>query len=158
MNDASKLLPTEFMYIGGSPGSTAGGVKTTTVAVLVISAASQIRGRRSSAMLGRRLPADAPRKAAVVVLFNLSLILGAAFVICLLQPLPLADVLIETTSAVSTVGVTAGLTRALGPVSRYVVLILMYFGRVGSLSFASALAERKAPPPVTDPEEELIIG
>ena len=72
--------------------------------------------------------------------------------------LPLTDVLLETFSAVGTVGMSTGITRALSAPSRAVVMLLMYCGRVGSLSFAIALTERKPPPDVRDPVESIVIG
>ena len=89
---------------------------------------------------------------------NLLLVLTGTLVICSVQAAALTDVLFETVSSVSTVGMSTGVTRAMEPVSRIVLMILMYCGRVGGLSFATALTQRRAPAPVQYPAEEVIIG
>ena len=146
------------MVVGGSPGSTAGGVKTTTVAVLAVCTFSSFRGSRSPTAFGRRLPDGALRKSATILFFNAGLALGAALAICAIQPLPLVDVLFETFSAIGTVGMTTGITRALGGASVWIVALLMYLGRVGSVTFAVALLEKRARPPVSYPEEQITVG
>ena len=89
---------------------------------------------------------------------NLLLALMGTLVICGIQGLDLVDGLFETFSAIGTVGMTTGITRDLNTVSRLIVIFLMYCGRVGSISFGSALLERKALPPVTAPTENITIG
>lgn len=158
MSDGGKLLTLVLMFIGGSPGSTAGGVKTTTIAVLLCCAASYVRRRRTFGAFGRRIAPDTVPKACVVAFTNLSLALLGALWITAADGLPLTDVLLETFSAVGTVGMSTGITRALSAPSRAVVMLLMYCGRVGSLSFAIALTERKPPPDVRDPVESIVIG
>jgi len=158
MSTAGKFLTVLLMFIGGSPGSTAGGVKTTTVAVLLVCAFSYVRGSRGNTLFGRRLESDALRKASTVFFTNLLLSLAAAFVICAIEPLDILDVLLETFSANATVGLSTGITRELGTLSRYLIIFLMYTGRIGSVSFASALTARKAPPPVSCPEESVTVG
>ncbi|MBQ7061031.1 MAG: Trk family potassium uptake protein [Clostridia bacterium] len=158
MSDGGKLTTIILMFIGGSPGSTAGGIKTTTVFTLLIYAFSYIRGKRSFGVFGRRLEEGALDKAAAVFFTNLMLMLVASVLITGMDRIPLTDTLFETTSAVATVGMSTGITRALSPASRVVIIVLMYCGRVGSLSFAGALAAKREPARVTDPVEKIIIG
>ena len=158
LSDASKLLTVILMFIGGSPGSTAGGIKTTTVAVAFVFLFSGIRGRRGAYVFGRRIPDDAMKRSGMIVSTNLMLALFGALVLCGTQSLPLSDVLIEVFSAIGTVGMSTGITRELSTLSALVVALLMYLGRVGSVSFAMALLERRMDPPVTYPEEQVTVG
>ncbi len=158
MSDGGKLTTIMLMFIGGSPGSTAGGIKTTTVFTLLIYAFSYIRGNRTFGVYGRRLENDALHKAAAVFFTNLMLMLTATLIIVSIDRLPLVDTLFETSSAVATVGMTTGITRDLSTVSRVVIIILMFCGRVGSLSFAGALAAKKEPPRIKEPVERIVIG
>ncbi|MBD5162683.1 MAG: Trk family potassium uptake protein [Oscillibacter sp.] len=158
LSSGSLLLTIIFMLIGGSPGSTAGGVKTTTVFVILLHALSGIRRERGANAFGRSIGDDALKKATAVLYTNLLLALAGAIAICAIQPLELTQVLFETFSAIGTAGMTMGITRDLLPASRAVIIFLMYCGRVGSISFAVALLEKKAIPPVTLPREDITIG
>lgn len=158
LSPGSKLLTAILMFIGGSSGSTAGGVKTTTVAVLLLFLTAGIRKQRCTYAFGRRIPDDVLKGAAVIVFTNLLLSLTGALVICGIQNLSLTDVMFEVFSAIGTVGLSTGITRSLGLLSRLVVILLMYSGRVGSVSFAIALLEKRASPPITYPEESVTVG
>lgn len=158
LTGGSLLLTMIFMFIGGSPGSTAGGVKTTTVFVILLHAFAGVRRERETTAFGRSIGDDALKKATAVLYTNLLLALAGAIAICAIQPLPLIQVLFETFSAIGTAGMTMGVTRDLAPVSRLIIVFLMYCGRVGSISFAVALLEKKAVPPVTLPREDITIG
>ncbi len=158
LSPASRLLTMMLMFIGGSSGSTAGGVKTTTAAVLLMSLIAMIRGRRCVYVYGRRIPDDALKRAACITSVNLLLALAGALVILGAQPLAFSDILFEVFSAIGTVGMSTGVTRSLAPLSLCVISLLMFCGRVGSVSFALALLERRAEPPVTYPEEQITVG
>ena len=158
LSPGSLLLTIIFMFIGGSPGSTAGGVKTTTVFVVLLHALSGVRRERSANAFGRSIGDGALKKATSVLYTNLLLALAGALVISAVQAMPLTDVLFETFSAIGTAGMTTGITRDLLPLSQAVIIFLMYCGRVGSISFAVALLEKRALPPVTLPQEEITIG
>lgn len=158
MSDGGKLTTIALMFVGGSPGSTAGGIKTTTVFTLFIFTFSYIRRNRSFGLYGRRLEDGALDKAATVFFTNLTLMLTATLLIVCIDALPLVDTLFETTSAVATVGMSTGITRELSSASRVIIILLMFLGRVGSLSFAGALAERREPPRIVEPVERIIIG
>ncbi len=158
LSGASKLLTTLLMFIGGSPGSTAGGVKTVTVAVILCHTFSTVRAKQSANMFSRRIDEGYLKKAVCVFFTNLTLVLAGALAICAVEGFSLTDALFEAVSAIGTVGMTTGVTRALGGVSKYIVIFLMYLGRVGSVSFAGALLEKRANPPVTYPSEKIIVG
>ena len=158
LSGGSKLLTIGLMFIGGSPGSTAGGIKTTTAAVMILFAFSQAKRARSVAVFGRSIRRDALEKATAVFFYNLTLAVAGAVIILLIQPLSLEDVLFETFSAIDTVGMTTGITRDLLPISRLLIALLMYLGRVGSTSFAIALVERGIRPVMDFPPEEIMVG
>lgn len=158
LSDAGKLITIALMFIGGSPGSTAGGVKTTTIMVLFLYAFSYMRSNRSTSVFGRSLEDDALRKASAVFFTNLMLALGVTIIISSIQKLPMLDLMFETFSAIGTVGMSTGLTRELTEVSRVLIIFLMYCGRVGSLSFANALAGKRKTAPVKDAVEKITIG
>lgn len=158
LSDGGKLLTMLLMFIGGSPGSTAGGVKTTTLMVLLVYAVSSIRHEQDAHIFGRSLTAEILRKAVTVFMLHILLASAGALLLLAIQPLPLTDALFEVFSALGTVGMTTGMTRSLEPASCCVVMFLMYCGRVGSASFAVALLEKKARPPVRFPEERITVG
>jgi len=156
--DATKLVTILLMLVGGSPGSTAGGVKTVSVAAIVLFAVASFRGQSAPTAFGRSIPESARKKAYNVLFFNFGLAILAAILLCGTQGFDLADVLMETVSAISTVGSSTGITRELSGFCTYVIVALMYLGRVGSVSFAVALLEKRAQPPVRYPEETIIVG
>lgn len=159
MSMGSKLLTLLLMVIGGSPGSTAGGVKTTSVAVIVLGTFSHFRGEKKPSVFKRSIPQETFLKSCCILFYSVGLALFAALIIAAVQPeLDLTDILFETFSAIGTVGMTTGITRSLCPLSAYIVAALMFMGRVGSVSFATALLEKKAPPPVQYPEGKITVG
>ncbi len=159
LTQGSKLLTVVYMFIGGSSGSTAGGVKTTTLLVLFLYTVTEITRSRDTGIFGRRLDDSTLRRAVSVCMTNLVLALLATVVLCGLSPAAaLPDVLLETFSAVGTVGMSTGLTREVGIAGQSLLIFLMYCGRVGSLSFSVALLERRSRPPVTHPTETIIVG
>ena len=158
MAGASKLLTIFLMVVGGSPGSTAGGVKTTSLAVIVLFAYASFRGREKPTVFGRSISVDTFRKSCGVLFFNINLALIAAILLCAWQPLDPVAAVFETVSAIGTVGMTAGITQSLRSASALIVALLMFLGRVGSVSFAVALLEKRSAPPVDYPSEEITVG
>ena len=151
------LLTIVLMFIGAGPGSTGGGVKVTTVAVCLLTLASYIRGRREVGAFNRRLDEEQIHRSAAGVTLYMTLAMAGGFLILATQPFPLQDALFEVFSALSTVGLSTGITRDLSPLNRAVVIVMMYCGRIGSLSMLMALAQRSAPR-VKDPVEHITIG
>ncbi len=158
LTDASKVLTIVLMFIGGSPGSTAGGIKTTTLLVMIIVASSMIHQSYGANIFGRKLHEDAIRRASTVFMINLVLAITAIIIIVAVQPLPFLDVMFEVFSAIGTVGMTTGITRSLTFIPKLVIILLMFTGRLGSLSFALVFAQRKIQAPVQYPHEKIIVG
>ena len=158
LTDASKMLTVILMFIGGSPGSTAGGVKTTTIIVMYLHLWSSIQRTYGVNAFGRRLEDDVLKRASAIFMINLTLALGAALFIMATQQFPVMDVLFESFSAIGTAGMTTGITRDLNSWSRLVIVFLMYCGRVGSLSFALSFTQRKKVARIQQPVGQITIG
>ena len=151
------LLTIVLMFIGAGPGSTGGGVKITTVVVCLLTLSSYIRGRREVGTFNRRLDEEQIHRSAAGVTLYMTLAMAGGFLILATQPFPLQDALFEVFSAMSTVGLSTGVTRELSAVNRAVIIVMMYCGRIGSLTMMMALAQR-TPPRVKDPVEHITIG
>lgn len=159
LTSASKLFTMLLMFIGGSPGSTAGGIKTVTVVVLVAYVWSNLRAYKGINIFHRRLDDDVIQKASNVVVISSLMAIAAVIAICFWQPdFTVEDVMFEVLSAIGTVGMSTGLTRELSLQSRIVIILLMYCGRIGSMSFALSLTERKKAASVQLPVEKIMIG
>ena len=159
LTPGSKLLTMILMFIGGSPGSTAGGIKTTTLAVILISLWSSLRFKKNDNVFGRRLEENVLKRASAVMTVNLILTLSATFLIIATNAsLPLSDVLFEVLSAIGTVGLSTGITGTLNTFAQLTIVLLMYCGRVGSLSFALLFTEHRIPSSVQNPREKINIG
>ena len=159
LTPASKGLSMVYMFIGGSPGSTAGGAKTTTVFVFLVFAWSSLRNTDSCNIFGRRLENEVLKKSVAVITINTILIISSVLCITAFQSnLSLTDITFEVLSAIDTVGMTTGVTRELNNASRIVIILLMYCGRVGSVSFALLFTENKKFVTVKNPTEKINIG
>lgn len=158
LSPSSVLLTLFLMFIGGSSGSTAGGVKTTSIFVIVAFAFSTIRGNDEVAVFGKTIKTEFLKKAILIITINMALIIAATLIICGVDNVPLSNALLETVSAMSTVGLTAGVTTTLSAASKVVLMFLMFCGRVGSVSFASALLEKRVNPPISYPAESITVG
>lgn len=158
MSGASKLLTAALMFIGGSPGSTAGGIKTTTLFVLLMGVKKNVTGAYGIQAFGKRLEDDTLATASIIATLNMGITIIVIFIVMGMQPFAMQDVVFEAFSASGTVGITAGITRDLNTVSRILMIMLMYLGRVGSLSFALAFMESKKKPKVMLPKESISIG
>lgn len=147
-----------LMLIGGSPGSTAGGMKTTTAAVLIFSAISVFRKKDDVECFGRRIADSTLKNAAAILLMYLLLFLTGGLIISGVENLPLAECLFESASAIGTVGLTLGITPTLGTVSRIVLIGLMFFGRVGGLTLIFAALSNKQHNISKKPQERITVG
>ena len=147
-----------LMLIGGSPGSTAGGMKTTTAAVLIFSAISVFRKKDDVECFGRRIADSTLKNAAAILLMYLLLFLTGGLIISGIENLPLMDCLFESASAIGTVGLTLGITPTLGTVSRIVLIGLMFFGRVGGLTLIFAALSNKQHNISKKPQERITVG
>ena len=157
LKGASLLLTCILMFIGGSPGSTAGGIKTTTFFVLMVNLFANMRGGKSG-IFRRRFEDGAIKKASMVFILNLVLCMMAMFVILAITNLAFSDIMFEVFSAMGTAGMSTGVTRDLNEGARCIIMLLMFCGRVGSLSFALSFLQKKKVPPVCYPQEKISIG
>jgi len=162
LRDGSKLFSSFLMFIGASPASTGGGIKTTTMAALAFLMLSVVRGESEINVARRRLPDDIARRALAVAVLFLTILFTGTLTIALIEEgnFPLEDVLFEASSAMGTVGVSAIGTPNLSPVSRAVLLPMMFLGRVGPLTLAVAVAKRQGGKRSASkyPEERIMIG
>ena len=158
MSETSQLVTIFLMLVGGSPGSTAGGFKTTTLAVLLLSARAIFLHRDSAQCFGRRIHESALRNAAALFVIYLLLFLTGGCLIACIDQIPLMGALFESASAVATVGLSLGYTSTLSTVSRLILIFLMYFGRVGGLTMIYAVTANKAPNLSQLPQEQVIVG
>ena len=158
MTGASQAVMIFLMMIGGSPGSTAGGMKTTTLAVLVANAAATFRQRESAQFFGRRIECGVVKTAATVVTMYLALFFFGAIFISVYENLPLSSCLYETASAVGTVGLTLGITPQLHIPSQMVLIVLMYLGRVGGLTLIYAALSGKRAGTAKLPLDRITVG
>lgn len=158
LGDSSKLWMAMLMFVGGNPGSTAGGIKTTTLAVLLIYLRSTLRRTKGAEMFGRRLEEEVVKRAAAILTLSLMLDLFGTLALTALEQLPLADVLFEVVSALGTVGISVGITGGLSAVSKLILMFLMYCGRMGSLTFALIFTENRQTSPAQKPTERISVG
>lgn len=158
LSETGQAVTIILMLIGGSPGSTAGGMKTTTFAVMLSTAISVFRRRESIHFFGRRISDETVRNAATIVTMYLVLFLLGGFVMSQAEGLPLLVCLFETASAIGTVGLTLGITPGLGSISRAILIFLMYVGRVGGLTliFSAITINHKSTARL--PQEKLTVG
>ncbi len=138
LTGAGKVIMIGLMLIGGSPGSTAGGMKTTTFAVLFSNAVAVFRRRDDTHFFGRRIDNSVVKNAAAVFVMYMTLFLGGGAIISIAEGLPIGTCLFETASAVGTVGLTLGVTPTIGLLSKCVLILLMFLGRVGALTMVYA--------------------
>ena len=159
LTNASAIVTLLFMFIGGSPVGTAGGVKTVTMAVLFYTALSMIRGRQRSVLFGRTLSAQAIAKAVAVVTASFGITFASSALLAAVTNASVPDILFETVSATATVGLSRSFTGTLPLLGKVIVICTMYLGRVGPISLALALGSRPVSQNVVkDPVEEISIG
>lgn len=158
MSPSSVLLSDALMMIGGGPGSTAGGIKTTTIAVIFIAMASMSRGNSDITIFKKRLGRDLVKQAAVILVVYLTYTIVSTMLICHVEHIDLSTAMFESISATCTVGVTMGITPTLGAFSHIVLIILMYSGRIGGFSMMLVFGELDAKPPLKRPKEKILIG
>ena len=159
LSEAGSLLTVLLMLTGGNPGSTAGGAKTTTMLLVLYMAVSILRREDDVHIFGRRMENDLLRRACSIVVVYVVMGIASTLAICGMQTaLPLRDVLLEVFSAMDTVGMSTGITRELTNLSRVIIVLLMYAGRLGSLTFAILLTNRSSRANVQYPAEKLIVG
>lgn len=158
MTGASKFLTMILMFIGGSPGSTAGGIKTTTLAIIVLTLISIIKGREDTEVFGKRIARDTVQKAFLVFMLGIGIVLGVTLILTMTQKAPLESLLFEAISAFGTVGLTLGVTPHLTAIGKIVIMLTMYLGRVGPMTVVLALTRKKKKRDYRYPEDKILIG
>lgn len=158
LSEGGKLLTTVLMFVGGCSGSTAGGVKVGTVFVLLLYVRSLLLNSKGTNIFGRRIETDTISKASAVLCTYLFICIAATLLLCVIDGFAIGDAAFEVVSALCTVGMTAGITGQLSPVSQLLIAFLMYVGRLGSLSFALSFTDPKKTPHVLLPVERINIG
>ena len=158
MNEPTLLVITTLMFIGAGPASTGGGIKVTTFAVLGFVLWSEVRGNTDMNVFRRRLPSNLIRQALTVALLSIGLVVGATLVLMSVEDLSLTPALFEITSAFGTVGLSTGITSSIGASGHLLLVLVMLAGRVGPVTFVTALALRERIPAYRYPEERPIIG
>lgn len=158
MREASWLITDALMFVGGGSASTAGGIKVTTLAVMMIAIIAEARGDRDVEVFGRRIPRDTLRLAVAVVFVGATAVLVACLLLLEITGWTLDVVLFEVISAFATVGLSTGITSELPEAGKYVLIALMFIGRTGTMTLAAALALRDRRRVIRLPEERPIIG
>ena len=147
-----------LMLVGGSPGSTAGGMKTTTLAVLIANALACFRRKEDAQMFGRRIENSTVKNAATIFMMYIVFFFGGAIVISAVEDLSFSTCLFETASAIGTVGLTLGITPGLGVISQIILMILMFLGRVGGLTLIYAAFSGNGKKISKLPQEKMMVG
>ena len=147
-----------LMLVGGSPGSTAGGMKTTTLAVLIANTLACFRRKEDAQMFGRRIENSTVKNAATIFMMYIVFFFGGAIVISAVEDLSFSTCLFETASAIGTVGLTLGITPGLGVISQIILMILMFLGRVGGLTLIYAALSGNGKKISKLPQEKMMVG
>ena len=159
LTNASALVSVILMIIGGSPVGTAGGIKTVTVAVLVCSAFATIKNKNSATLFGRRISEESIKKAVAVVMAFVTICATSTLLLMATNNASFIDVLYETVSATATVGLSRNLTSTLNEAGKLIIILTMYFGRVGPISLAVALGSKnESQNVISEPIEDIIVG
>lgn len=160
MTQASLFVLIVFMFIGGSPGSTAGGIKTTTLGVILLTAFSLMRGSDSVSLYERRLPRHTVLKALVIIVIAFIIIVAGILLLLIFENFDFMAIAFEVVSAFGTVGMTVGITPHLSTVSKCVLVCIMYAGRIGVLSTALAILAKgnSGGSQIKYPEGKIMVG
>ena len=159
LTNASAAVSMILMIIGGSPVGTAGGIKTVTIAVLICSAVATIRNQNSAALFGRRISEDSIKKAVAVVVMFMTICATSAILLMATTNASALDAVYETVSATATVGLSRNLTATLNTYGKLIIIVTMYFGRVGPISLAVALGSKnESQNVISEPTEDISVG
>jgi len=158
LSRASAFISNLFMFIGGSPGSTAGGIKTTTFAIVLISVVSMFKGERDVNIFQRKVSETIIRRVLALIAASITLISFIIVLLLLIEPFGFEETLFEAFSAFGTVGLSMGITPHLSMTGRLLIILLMYLGRVGPLTLIFAISESKAKTSFSFTEEKISIG
>lgn len=158
ISDSGSIVNDFLMFVGGSPGSTAGGIKTTTLAILILSVVAAARNNPSVTVFKKRIESRTVRQATAIATLYFFGFMIATGAICAIENLGIKEVAFEVCSAIGTVGLTMGITQGLTDVSKIILALLMFAGRVGGLTFIIGFAQRREIVPVERPTEKIMVG
>ena len=158
MEQHSNFFLTGLMFIGGASASTAGGIKVNTFAVLMAAVLSSIGGRTYATAFGREIPQPQVYRAITVLILGIAMVFSVAFLLTISEGFPFIQILFETVSAFSTVGLSTGITDELSQMGRIIIILTMYLGRIGPLTLTLILAQREEATPYRFAEERVKIG
>lgn len=158
LSNSGYILSTLLMFIGGSPGSTAGGVKTTTMAVAFLNLISVARNNDDVVIFKRKINNKVVIQSVAIIGIHILMASIAIFIICYLEPIGLREVIYESVSAISTVGISMGITSDFNVASKLFIAGLMYSGRIGGMTIVLAIAENSNKVKLERPEEKILIG
>lgn len=160
MTDGSKFLTIIFMFIGGSPAGTAGGVKTVTIGVLIFAVVSVIRSKDDTEIFDKRIPEDIVKRALAVIMISLSVVVMVTITLTITEDFTFMDTFFEAVSGFATVGLTLGITGGLTTIGKLVMCVTMFIGRLGPMTMAVAFAIRNSRKKIKirKPEEKVMVG
>lgn len=158
LSKASAFTSVLLMYVGASPGSTGGGVKTTTFMIILISVISMMRGDRDVNVFSRKVSVNIIKRVMALIALSVGLLALMIYLLLLIEPFPFEQIVFEATSAFGTVGLSMGITPLLSKASQIIIIILMYLGRVGPLTLIFSLSEHLGKANFNYTEERIIIG
>lgn len=158
LSRGSILFTVILMFIGASPGSTGGGIKTTTFAVLVLSVIAVLKGKRDLSVFNRKIPQANFKEATSLIILAGTILFFVMFLLMLFEPFAFEKLMFEAASAFGTVGLSTGITGRLSDIGKLLITVLMYIGRIGPLTMIYALAIRKHPINIDYAEEKIAVG
>lgn len=158
IKDSTALMLMGLMFVGGSPGSTAGGIKTTTLGVLFLSTHAVVRGESEPVVFGRHISTETVRKALAIFLVSIVIVISVSFMLTITESAPLVDILYETVSALATVGASKGITPQLTDAGKNLITLCMYLGRIGPMTMAFAFGMKAKKSLIRYPESFISIG
>ncbi len=158
LREPTYLLMMIFMFIGGASGSTAGGVKINSLALFLAYVSSLLRDKREVTLFNHSVAKDLVLRALLILLFGLVSVLGGMLILSITENAAFINVCFETVSAFGTVGLSAGITSTLSIIGKYVIILLMYIGRIGPLTLLAAAAQRMRKVQIEYPTGEILVG
>ena len=158
LSPSSQMLMVCLMFIGGAPGSTAGGIKTTTMTILLLTIWTEFKKRKDVELFKRRVEGEVIRHAACILMFYGSLAFVSSMIICAVEGIGAKEVIFEVVSALCTVGLSLGITAEVGVLSHVILILLMFIGRVGGITILIAFSSRLSAIPSKLPAEKIAVG
>ncbi|MCI5725688.1 potassium transporter TrkG, partial [Fusobacterium sp.] len=147
-----------LMFIGASPGSTGGGIKTTTFAIIIYYVRGILKSKEHIEIFNRRIDWETMNKALAIIIISLAYIMILTIILLTLEDLPIERILYEVISAFATVGLSLNVTSQLGTLSRLLIIFTMFVGRLGPMTIALAFTEQKKKSSLKFPKEDILVG